>query len=398
MRISRLLIIIGAFFLYSSVYAGGITISPLKHELTIEDGQSRSETIRVTNTSTGAATLYTSVEDFVAGDDSGKPKFIKPEDEVSATYSLSHWISLENESITLAPGETREVRFSVKVPPKSEPGGHYGAIFFSLGSPDKTQVAVVQQIGVLLLVNVPGNVQVSGSFRELQIGQKSGELFSSGTSFASFPIAFETIFQNTGNTHIKPTGKIELVDDNGEILKGVGRQTLVSPAGAFLGEKMVDYIPINDELGNVLPKTERKYESLWEGFGYNERNPDGTTSVKFKDLTQYYADKAAEKVAYLQFWQSVQSRSVTRRITANLSLSYDGTDGVKKDFHDAKTFEVQYQEKYIGLNYMVIAIGILVVGGVLVYIFVIVPRSRERLRRDLLRQMRSENAPDGETN
>ena len=121
---------------------------------------------------------------------------------------------------------------------------------------------------------------------------------------------------------------------------------------------------MNDELGNVLPKSIRKYESLWQGFGYLVLNPDGTKSVKFKDLATYYADKAAEDVKYLQFWQSVQTHEVTRHITANLTLSYVGQDGQNKDFHDSKVFSVTYQEKYIGLNYMMIALLIIVIGCV----------------------------------
>ena len=230
MRILRLLIAVGVlFFSYFSVAsAAGISISPLKQELTIETGQSTSKTIRITNTMTESITLYTSVEDFVAGDESGTPKFIKPQDESTTTYSLSNWIKLENENVTLAPNETREVPFTVTVP-----GGHYGAIFFSPGVPGQAQLALVERIGVLILVNVPGDVVVNGNFKSFDVGQKSGTgagvVFSSGTLFNGFPITFETVFENLGYTHIKPTGKIELVDDSGEALKAVGKQTISSP-------------------------------------------------------------------------------------------------------------------------------------------------------------------------
>ena len=98
--------------------AGGISISPLKHELTVDAGQQKSEIIKVTNNSDVPITLYTSKEDFIAGDDTGTPTFVKPQDQTSDIYSLSNWISIENNNITLAKGETREVRFTVKVPPK----------------------------------------------------------------------------------------------------------------------------------------------------------------------------------------------------------------------------------------------------------------------------------------
>lgn len=360
-----------------------LSISPLKHELTIEAGKEKSEIIKVTNNSDTPITLYTSKEDFIAGDDTGTPTFVKPQNQTSDVYSLSNWISIENANITLAKGETREVRFSVKVPEKWEPGGHYGAIFFSPGAPSGAQVAVVQRLGVLILINVPGNIQIAGSMESFQIGKKLENKFASATAFNAFPIIFETKFKNDGNTHLKPTGRIELIDENGDTLKNVGKEVITSPAGAFIGEKMVDYIPVNDGLGNVLPKSERRFESTWEGFGYQELQADGTKMVKFKDLTSYYADRAAEKRAFLQFWESIHTRTVDKTITANMTLSYEGKDKEKKDFRDSKKITVQYDEQYVGINYLVIIIVLWLLAALGYYVFIAVPASKERLRKEL---------------
>lgn len=373
-----------------------ISISPLKHEFTVETGASKSETIKVTNNGDAPITLYTSKEDFIAGDDTGTPTFVKPQDQTSDVYSLSNWIKLENENITLAKGETREVRFTVTVPPRSEPGGHYGAIFFSPGAPSGAQVAVVQRLGVLVLVNVPGEIKIEGNMTAFQIGKKDQNKFAESIDFSTFPITFETKFKNDGNTHLKPTGKIELTDDKGETLRNIGKESIISPAGAFIGEKMVDYIPINDGLGNVLPKSERRFESNWEGFGYQELQADGTKMVKFKNLTEYYADQAAAKRAYLQFWESIHTRTVSKIITANLTLSYEGKDKVKKDFRDTKTFTIKYDEQYVGINYVVI-VGILIfLAAIGYYVFIIVPASKDRLRKELLEAMRAEQQKQDE--
>lgn len=148
---------------------------------------------------------------------------------------------------------------------------------------------------------------------------------------------------------------------------------------------MVDYIPVNDGLGNVLPKSERRFESSWEGFGYPYIDPkDGTQVVKFKNLTEYYADKAAEKRAFLQFWESIHSRSVNKQITATITLSYEGKDKEKKEFKESKKITVQYEEQYIGLNYIVIIGVLLFLAGLGYYIFIFVPASKERLRKEIL--------------
>lgn len=150
---------------------------------------------------------------------------------------------------------------------------------------------------------------------------------------------------------------------------------------------MVDYIPVNSGLGSVLPKSERRFEYSWEGFGYSVLNPDGTKSVKFKNLTEYYADQAAEKRRFLAFYESVHTRSVTKKITANLSLAYDAPNKDHKDFRDSKTFEVSYEEDYVGINYAVIggALALIILIGL--YVLVYLPRSRERLRKELLEEM-----------
>lgn len=196
--------------------------------MTATPGSSQSDVIKVTNNTDGPITLYSSKEDFVAGDETGRPKFVASKDQTSETYSLANWIKIENENVTLAQGETREVRFTVSAPTGAEPGGHYGAVFFSPGVAGQSQVAIVQRLGVLLLVNVPGNIEVRGEMTKFSVGTKEKEVFSEASSFDSFPIILQTQFENAGNIHLKPLGKIELVDENGEILKNVGKESIIN--------------------------------------------------------------------------------------------------------------------------------------------------------------------------
>lgn len=390
MRVSSFLKVSAALFAVAfsaTASAAGISISPLKFELNIAPAAETSGVVKVSNDTGKPITLYTSREDFVAGDDTGTPTFVKPQNQGSDVYSLANWITIEDKNLTLAQGESREVRFNVKVPANAEPGGHYGAIFFA-PAPDRAQVAVIQRLGVLLLVDVPGEAKVSGAFEKFEIGTASGSKFDAKTQFSTFPISFSTRFKNDGNVHIKPTGKIELVDESGEVLKNVGKEALVSTQGAFIGEKLVDYIPVNDGLGNVLPNSERRFDSMWEGFGYPVVNDDGTKGVKFKTLSEYYADKAAEKQRYLKFYQSVHTRTVSRNVTANLSLSYEGKDKVKKDFHDSKTFQVTYDEQYVGVDYLVVLAILLALSALGYYFAILVPKSRERLKAELIASMK----------
>ena len=77
-------------------------------------------------------------------------------------------------------------------------------------------------------MNVPGSVEVRGEPTKFSVGTKDKENFTEESSFDAFPVVLQTQFENAGNTHLKPIGKIELVDENGEILKNVGKETIVN--------------------------------------------------------------------------------------------------------------------------------------------------------------------------
>lgn len=382
-------VFISLFLSYSSSFAS-LSISPLKFEFDINSSSSMQEKIKVTNSGDSPITLYSSKEDFIAWDDSGTPQFIKSENQTQYQYSLSNWISIEDENITLAPNESKEIYFRVNVPQNAEPGWHYAAIFFSPGTPGWSQVTVVQRLWVLVLVNVPGEVNISGNVKSFQLWKKSQKEFQETQNFSDFPITFQTLFQNDGNVHLKPTGKITILDENAEVLKNIGKETLSSPAGAYIWEKMVDYIPINDTLWNVLPKSQRKFEIDWMGFGYNVLNDDGTKSVEFKNLEEYYADKASEKAKYLMFWQRINSRIVEKKLTAYLELSYEGKDKEKKEFSDKKEFYVTYNEKYVWVNYVLVWVLMVIILSVWVYFIKIAPTQRAKKEEEMKKRILEE--------
>jgi hypothetical protein len=274
------------------------------------------------------------------------------------------------------------------VPPKAEPGGHYGAALFASDAPVQDTIATVARLGTLVLVEVSGELRVAGEPSSYAIGYSdtSGKLTVPDV-FEAFPLSFETAFKNSGNTHLSPTGRIEIVDENGEKLRGIGKETVMNQAGAFIREDMVDYLPINDTAGDVLPGTTRKFKSPWEGFAYQVLNENGTKTVNFRSPEEYYANKAEAEKKFLQFWESVKTRTVTKKFTANFYVSYAGKDQQVREFRESKPFEVRYVERYIGYNYFVFAALTLIVVLILGYILYWAPRSRERMRREIMREM-----------
>ncbi len=253
-------------------------------------------------------------------------------------------------------------------------------------------MVAISRFGVLVLVEVSGDLLISGELSDFRAGnRREGRDIVYPDTFQTFPVIFETVFSNDGNTHLTPRGNIELIDESGERLENIGKEIITSPAGAFIGERMVDYIPVNDTNGDVLPGTDRRFLSEWRGFGYNVRNEDGTTEVLFRSPEEHFAEQARENQQFLQFWETAKTRTVERPITANLYLSYVGKDAQVKEFLDSREFTIVYDERYLDYNYPVIAGIIILLIGIAGYIFIYVPRSRERLRRELMESLQQEN-------
>lgn len=157
---------------------------------------------------------------------------------------------------------------------------------------------MVRQLGVIFQVNVPGKLIYDIDLGEIEIdtpffsapdpfqdfmkspGKKetwSGALNYVKTELnpfwnkpelvnsSDFNVKFSIPISNSGNVDIRPIGRIELYDE-GRLLKKIGKESIRSQEGLFLGEKIVDYLPINDEGGSVLPDGERKriYTVNWK--------------------------------------------------------------------------------------------------------------------------------------
>ncbi len=366
-----------------------ISISPLRFEFSVEPGETIQDIVRVSNRADEAITLYTSKEDFIAWDETGNPQFVDRSDLPNPDYALSRWISSSQENITLGPGETREISFSIDIPEDAEPGWHYWALFFSPGAWDG-QVAVVSRLGTLMLVDVDWEVEIDWQLTSFDVWREIEWDFFEQKHFDSFPIDFKTRFENKGNVHIQPTGRIEIIDEDGNQLEDIGKERITSPQWAFIWEELVDYIPINDAGGNVLPNSTRAFESVWEGFGYNVLDREWRQRVEFRDISEYYAQEA-EEAQYLNFWETLEEVPVQRDFTLQMELSFVWKDWEQKDFYEQDEITIEYTDTKVTNNWFVI------IGGLLWLVFFVIlfivwrKKSNEKLRQQIMEEMKNNN-------
>jgi hypothetical protein len=177
----------------------GISLFPIKFNVTIPAGSTYSDTVTVINPNSFPIGVQPQVENL-SGGNQGSIDLVNTD----IPHGLSAWIVMDETQFTLAAGEQKQIPFSIAVPANGEPGGHYGAILFeglSAGTSTTSGVNLSGRVGSVVLVNVPGGSQATGKI----------ESFTGPSSYISRgPFNFSFTVDDTGNTHFTPTGQVTL--------------------------------------------------------------------------------------------------------------------------------------------------------------------------------------------
>lgn len=404
------------FFIIGNLNAYfNMTVSPIKYEIEAEQWDIVVKSATLYNYSNQTLHITTSTAEFTSDGSSGQPRIVNAQGE----NSISHWITLHTQDFDIQPNSQKTINFDIFIPDDATPGWHYGAVFFENQSTLDNQssgVWVNVDYWVLLLVNVDGEivkkanvdgVSVSGwaSYTTQDIQQKPQKDICplwdfSRTNFDGLCIdkitkkdsndeevdlsdlwdllpkdqndlnvKFEIPFENQWNTHIKPNGKIILKDENGNQIKWVWKEIILNENGAIIWEKIVDYLPINDIGGNVLPQTTRVFEWEWKWFPYKSYDLEWNQIIEYANPSEYYSQKNLEQNRILNFWERVLQRKNQKVVTAQIEVSYDDINGEEIEFNSAEDFTIEYVDTYIGVNKYIFSVwGVIVFIGSILYI------------------------------
>ena len=240
----------------------GLTIQPVKVSYTINPGGSVTDTILLKNAG-GDAEVYESVQDFIPTAGSSGIEFIA---RAPGVTSVRDWVTVTTvPEFSLKVGEQREITFTVTVPKDAEPGSHFGGIFFkAVDQASATQqLKVGTQIGMLVLVTVPGN--------RLQRGKIDS--FSTKGFIQKGPVDFVMSFENTGTVYFEPKGEIDIknifggivgkVPIQGQVVLPTGVRDITAqwPSNFLLGPYSAD-ATVYDGEGNMLTTQTIKFFAL----------------------------------------------------------------------------------------------------------------------------------------
>jgi hypothetical protein len=221
-----------------------VTLTPPLYQLTIGPGENWTSSLKIVNNNSYPVTYYAQVVDMEARGESGESKLtplIGPQDPDLESTQLARWVKLGSNTITVKPGTSGTLNFTVNVPRNAEPGGHYAAILVGTqplaATSSGSYMNISSFVSSLLFVRIKGDVVESGRIRE----------FSSNKDLYQEPNAeFVIRFENTGNTHVKPEGDV----------------TIYNMWGKERGKVVINQ---DANFGSVLPKTIRRFEFSWEG-------------------------------------------------------------------------------------------------------------------------------------
>lgn len=218
----------------------GIQVTPVIEEFDINKGETLSKSIIINGLTKQTVTYYPLALNFVADEETGKPIFSDVSEKFSI-FSLSEWISFDEKSFVLLPGEEKNISYTVTAPGDASPGGHYAAVLFSTEEPEFDEsgnfVGVVGLIGTLVLSTVPGAITENLVLTE----------FISPTILFRPPADFLLKIGNNGNVHLRPEGGITIRN--------------------WFGEQ-VTFLEVNESDGAILPDSQRRFDSSW-GFSWS---------------------------------------------------------------------------------------------------------------------------------
>ncbi|KKU11043.1 MAG: hypothetical protein UX65_C0002G0035 [Parcubacteria group bacterium GW2011_GWB1_46_8] len=176
-----------------------ITLYPTSFRVQIDPGKTWEGTVTVVNPNSDRLGVKVEKENLSGGAEGS----IELMGEETNQIGLASWISVDRMSDTLNPNEKKEFYVSISVPSNAPPGGHYAALLFRGISSDtidgnRTGVGIGGRVGTVILVEVSGEVQKSGSVVSVEANKFQ--------SHGPIDVAFKV--KNTGNSYFSPEGKI----------------------------------------------------------------------------------------------------------------------------------------------------------------------------------------------
>jgi hypothetical protein len=211
-----------------------LTLSPISIQLESKPASQLSSQIRIRNNGKDNESLVLTLGTFIADSTGENPKLV----DATERDTFLNWLKFENSQVSIAPGEWKQIPFTIDVPPEAV-YSYYYAIFVTRENENRAlenaETVIKGSPAILVLLNIDS----PEAKKEVVL-----DSFKSNSWFVeSLPYEFEIAVKNTGNVHVSPFGNIFIDGQN---------------------KKDLAVLPVNPNSNVILPNTQREYRVKWE--------------------------------------------------------------------------------------------------------------------------------------
>jgi hypothetical protein len=230
--------------------ASGLSISPLRQNLTLKPGQAAAIDITLKNITGGPIIAKAAVRDFRSDNVSGNPQIITNPNYSDPASIKSFLVGLG--SVPLATGEEKTFEIPVQAPNNASPGAYFGLITYqavpdnTTGTGGNNAVALSAAVGQLVFITVPGNVNQSLQINAVHVYKDKQGTQQGGVLFTKPPKSVGVDLHNYGNAFATPFGTVIIQKSGKQIysyeLNGGITRSLILPNSSRIFKNAISKI------------------------------------------------------------------------------------------------------------------------------------------------------------
>lgn len=199
--------------------SNGLGVTP-RETFTMQAGTTATNTLYLANLNKSLPlNVHINIVDFTYQNETGAAKLLQSSDQPQTPWSLKPYLTIPD-NVTVAPGESKQVPFTLKLPAEIGAGTYYSAVEYtaSTGSGSQ-QVTIAASTATLLFINVPGNATELLTMKSFGMYDTKANQFRS--VFHSLPSYFDYRLQNSGNLAEQPAGSFVIKNMFGHMVAKV---------------------------------------------------------------------------------------------------------------------------------------------------------------------------------
>ncbi|OGZ05859.1 MAG: hypothetical protein A2845_03590 [Candidatus Lloydbacteria bacterium RIFCSPHIGHO2_01_FULL_49_22] len=227
--------------------SGAFIVRPAKIELAISPGSEKTTMLTLSNGTALPLSVRVSFEDVAPSMQSSPvDASIVLLGADGGSYPLKELFHTDNESIDILSGQEVQIPVTVRIPQRTEAGGKYGSVIFTfkpvlshdVSSP--ANVAIESRLATLFYVRVLGNAKEEGQLVAFGLFNNAN---TARTPSADQPLRFQVAYENTGDVHVNPYGRLTLSP-----IIGAEKFVLIPPQAVLPGATHMREVDVSDAL------------------------------------------------------------------------------------------------------------------------------------------------------